>query len=85
MWTFVRQTNAGFYNTLRVIAYTSATTLLDWIPVVGLLASLDGLYLTFVGIREMHETTTGRALAVVALPVVLFVVLNILPWFPQDA
>lgn len=85
VWIFVRQTNAGFYNTLRVIAYTSATTLLDWIPVVGLLVSLYGLYLTFVGIREMHETTTGRALAVVALPVVLFVVLNILPWLPQEA
>ena len=78
----MRQTNAGFYSTLRVIVYTSATTLLDWIPVVGLLASLYGLYLTFVGIWEMHQTTTGRALAVIALPVVLFVVINVLPLFP---
>ena len=40
--------------------------------------------LTCVGIREMHETTTGRALAVIALPVGLVVVANVLPLFPQE-
>ncbi len=85
VWIFVRPTNTDFEATLRVVAYTSAVDLLTWIPVVGLLAGLYGLYLAFVGIREMHETTTGRALAVIALPVFLFVVFNILPLFPQSA
>ncbi len=81
----VRPTNTDFYATLRVISYTSAVELLTWIPVVGLLASLYGLYLAFIGIREMHETTTRRALAVIALPVDLFVIYNVLPLFPQEA
>ncbi len=85
VWIFVRPTDTGFETTLRVVAYTSAVDLLTWIPVVGLLAGLYGVYLAFVGIREMHETTTGRALATIALPVVLFVVLNVLPLFPQSA
>ncbi len=85
VWIFVRPTDTGFETTLRVVAYTSAVDLLTWIPVVGLLAGLYGVYLAFVGIREMHETTTGRALAMIALPVVLFVVLNVLPLFPQSA
>jgi hypothetical protein len=59
--------------------------LLDWIPVLGLLASLYGLYVTVVGIREMHETMTASALAVVALPVALVMVLNVLPLFPPEA
>lgn len=82
---FVRPEDTGFQATLRVVAYTSAVDLLTWIPLLGLLASLYGLYLAFVGIREMHETTTGRALAVISLPVVLFVVFNVLPLFPQSA
>ncbi len=85
VWIFVWPTDTGFDPTLRVISYTSAVELLNWIPVVGLLASFYGLYLAFVGIREMHETTTGRALAVISLPVVFFVVFNILPLFPQSA
>ena len=85
VWIFVRPTDTGFETTLRVISYTSAVELLNWIPVVGLLASFYGLYRAFVGIREMHETTTGRALAVISLPVVLFVVFNVLPLFPQSA
>jgi hypothetical protein len=85
VWIFVRLTDTGFEATLRVISYTSAVELLNWIPVVGLLASFYGLYLAFVGIREMHETTTGRALAVISLPVVFFVVFNVLPLFPPRA
>jgi hypothetical protein len=85
VWIFVRPTDTGFEATLRVISYTSAVELLNWIPVVGLLASFYGLYLAFVGIREMHETTTGRALAVISLPVVFFVVFNVLPLFSQSA
>ncbi len=38
---------------------------------VGLLASLYGLYLTFVGIREMYETTNRRALAAISLLIAL--------------
>lgn len=76
---FVRPANTDFQATLRVVAYTSAIDLLTWIPVVGILASLYGLYLAFVGIREMHETTTGRALAVVSLPIFFFVALTVLP------
>jgi hypothetical protein len=85
VWIFVRPTDTGFEATLRVIPYTSAVELLNWIPVIGLLASFYGLYLAFVGIRKMHETTTGRALAVTSLPVVFFVVFNVLPLFPQSA
>lgn len=39
--------------------------------------ALYGLYLAIVGIREVHQTTTGRAVLVILLPfvVVLLVVL----------
>ena len=74
----VGATNAGFGATFRVAAYTSVTSLVSWIPFVGGLLALYGIYLSVVGIREMHHTTTGKALVVVVLPVIVIVVLALL-------
>jgi hypothetical protein len=71
-------TNAGFGATFRVAAYTSVTSLVSWIPFVGGLLALYGIYLAVVGIREMHNTTTSKALVVVLLPVIVIVVLAFL-------
>ena len=64
----VGATNSGFGATFRVASYTQVTGLLNWIPIVGPLLALYGLYLSIVGIREMHQTTTGKAALVVLLP-----------------
>lgn len=72
---FVGHENAGFDATLRVYAYTGAVELLTWIPVAGYAASLYGFFLTFLGFREVHGTTTGRALGVVLVPLVFWVFL----------
>ena len=67
--------HSGFGATFRIIAYSSVTSLVGWIPFIGWIASLYRLYLATVGIREMHATTTGRALLVVLLPAILILVL----------
>ena len=68
--------NAGFAGTFRVSAYSSVTSLVSWIPVIGWIASLYGIYLAIVGIREVHNTTTGKAAVVVLIPalIVLFLI-----------
>jgi hypothetical protein len=48
---------------------------LGWLPFIGWIFSLYRLFLATVGIREMHSTTTGRALLVVLLPAILILVL----------
>jgi hypothetical protein len=69
--------NSGFDATFRVASYTQVTSLVNWIPIVGPLVALYGLYLSVVGIREVHATTTGKAALVVLIPfaVVLVVAL----------
>jgi hypothetical protein len=52
--------------------------LVTWIPLIGGLLGLYGIYLAVVGIREMHGTTTGKAVVVVLFPVILIVVLALL-------
>ena len=64
----VGATNSGFGATFRVASYTQVTGLVNWIPIVGPLLALYGVYLSIVGIREMHQTTTGKAALVILLP-----------------
>jgi hypothetical protein len=66
---FVGNANSGYEATFRVVSYVSVTSLVNWIPFIGGLLALYGLYLAVVGIREMHATTTGRAALVVLLPI----------------
>jgi hypothetical protein len=69
--------NSGFEATFRVAAYAAVVNLVSWIPLVGWLLALYGIYLSVVGIREMHGTTTGKAALVVLIPagVILLLVL----------
>src|SRR5918994_6934330 len=61
--------NSGFEATFRVGAYAAVTSLVSWIPFIGGILALYGIYLGIVGIREMHNTTTGKAALVVLIPV----------------
>jgi hypothetical protein len=74
----VGATNSGFGATFRVASYASVTSLVSWIPIIGGLLGLYGIYLAVVGIREMHGTTTGKAVLVVVIPVIVVVVLALL-------
>jgi hypothetical protein len=75
---FVGSSNSGFESTFRVVSYVSVTNLVNWIPLIGGILALYGLYLAVVGIREMHDTTTGRAALVVLLPIGVIVLLVII-------
>ena len=64
--------NKDFEATFRVVCYSSGPELFNAVPVVGWAVALVWeIYLTVVGIQEVHGTTTARALAAVLLPVIL--------------
>jgi hypothetical protein len=75
---FVGNANSGYEATFRVVCYVSVTSLVNWIPLIGGLLALYGLYLAVVGIREMHATTTSRAALVVLLPIGVILLLVLL-------
>ncbi len=69
----------GSYEaTLRVAAYANIVNLIGWIPIVSILGSLYGLFLTYLGIKEVHKLTTGKAIIAVALSMVIVFVIVIL-------
>src|ERR687893_1106179 len=65
----VKPANTGFEATLRVVSYANVAQLVGWVPVLGpLVAAVASIALSIIGVREVHETTTGRAALVVLIP-----------------
>ncbi len=74
----IKPAETGFESTFRVVSYTNVTELVAWVPVIGpLVAAVGSVMLAIIGVREVHETTTGKAALVVLIPaaVALLVVL----------
>jgi hypothetical protein len=81
----IRPSHAGYEGTFRVVAYASVLQLASWlgaIPILGILVLIAigvyGVVLSVLGIREIHSTTTGRAVAVVLIPAIIFALLALL-------
>jgi hypothetical protein len=73
---------SGFAATFRVASYATVVNLVGWIPIIGsLVALVYGIYLFTVGIREMHETTTGKAVLIVLIPAGMILLLALVGLF----
>ena len=65
----VKPPNTGFEATFRVVSYSNVVQLVGWVPVLGpLVAAVASIVLSVIGVREVHETTTGKAALVVLIP-----------------
>ena len=65
----VKPANTGFEATFRVVSYANVAQLASWVPILGpLVAAVASIVLSIIGVREIHETTTGKAALVVLIP-----------------
>jgi hypothetical protein len=66
----------GAYEGLyRVVAYAGVVSLLTWIPVVGFIAALYGLYLQIVGLEKVHKITPGQAVVTVLITFAVYLIM----------
>lgn len=66
----------GITQTIKALMYGSTPgLLLGWIPIIGFLALIWSLVLEVLGIRQLHELTTGKAIVAVIIPIVIIVIL----------
>ena len=82
-WThlFVRAFGGrkGYANTIKAFAYGDTPFLLfGWIPFVGMLFWIWTLVLNIIGIRQLHEISTGRAVGAVLLSIVALIIIGVL-------
>ena len=81
-WThlFVRAFGGrkGYGNTIRAFAYGNTPLLLfGWIPFVGMLFPLWAWVLNIIGIRQLHEISTGRAIGAVLLSIIIALIITV--------
>jgi hypothetical protein len=69
----------GYGNTIKAFAYGyTPVFLFGWLPFVGMLFSIWALVLNIIGIRQLHEISTGRAIGAVLLGVLTLVIIAVL-------
>ncbi len=69
--TLIVRGTGSFEGTFRVGAYASALSVFTWVPIVGPLIGIYGIYLMVVGIERVHNLTTREAVIVVVLPIIV--------------
>ena len=67
--------NKNFEATFRVFAYTNGSVaLFQIVPFCGgIVTGIWGLVCNIIGLKEAHETTTGKAVLAILLPVIFFI------------
>lgn len=65
--------NSGFESTFRVVGYALGSSApFQLIPVVGFIVGpIWALVVEILGVKEMHDTTTGKAVLAVLLPLLV--------------
>lgn len=67
----------GIGETLKALMYSATPALmLGWIPVINVIAGIWGIILLIVGLRELHQFSTSRAVLSLVIPLVLAVILT---------
>jgi hypothetical protein len=68
----LQNSTSGFEGTLRAVCYSEVSSLASIIPVVGgLIAIVWWIVLAVQGVVRLHQTTSGKAVAAVLIPVVV--------------
>jgi hypothetical protein len=78
LWVYVVGGRKGIMLTVNTVIYGSTPLLLlGWIPFLGIIFTLWSLVLGVLGIRELQEISTGKAIFAVAIAVIipLFIVI----------
>ncbi len=80
LWVYVFGGRNGYRETLKALAFgNTPALLLGWIPLLGILAWIWSLVLSVLGVRELQEISTGRALGAgivaILIPLLLVVLL----------
>jgi len=68
--------HGGFMQTFKAVVYgLTPYYLLGWIPIIGGLAGIWGLIVEIIGIRELHDMTTGRAVIAWLISIVIIIII----------
>lgn len=65
----------SYEGTLRFLSYATAVQVLSWIPLIGLVLWIYGIYLYIVGGSYVHRVSMGKSAIAVLLPSIVILIL----------
>jgi hypothetical protein len=79
LWVWVVGGRKGIMQTVKAVMYgMTPNLLLGWIPLVGVIFFIWTLILEVLGIRELHEISTIKAVIVLAIAIIIPLILLII-------
>jgi hypothetical protein len=80
VWVYISGGRQGIKNTLKVVAYSmTPTLLLGWLVPVGMIVGFVWyLVLEVLGVRELQQLSTRRAILAVALPLIVGLIIIVI-------
>ncbi len=76
IFVYIAGGRKGIEQTIKAVMYGSTPgLLLGWIPIIGFIGGIWSLVLEILGIRQLHEITTEKAVLAMVLLIVVAVVL----------
>ena len=79
LWVYILGGRKGIMQTFKAIIYGhTPRLLLGWIPVIGFIFVLWSLALGILGIRELQEMSTGKAILAIVIAVMIPLVIILL-------
>ncbi|RPJ72910.1 MAG: hypothetical protein EHM20_13095 [Alphaproteobacteria bacterium] len=70
--------SGSYEGTVRFISYATAVVVLSWIPIIGWIVGIYGIYLYIVGGMHVHDVSMLKSAVAVFLPVILVILLIII-------
>jgi hypothetical protein len=72
LWVYVVGGRNGVGQTIKAVMYGATPSyLLGWIPIVGIIAGIWTLIVGIIGVRQLHELSTGKAVLAVILAIII--------------
>lgn len=79
LWVYLLGGRKGLFETAKVVIYgMTPAMLLGWIPFIGFLFCLWSIVLQIIGIRELQEMSSGKALVALIIAVMLPLIVLVL-------
>ena len=63
--------SGSYEGTVRILSYSSVVLVFVWIPIIGWIISLYGIWLIIVGGKHVHNLTTLKSAVVVLFPIII--------------
>lgn len=81
IWVYLVGGRKGAGQTIKAMAYGSTPSLLlGWIPFIGFIFGIWSIIVSIIGIRQLHEISTGRAvlaylLGAIIIPLIIVLII----------